>query len=56
MEVIRNVVEKWKSDVSYNGNGFIKVKKESGHNFSSIIVFVIVFVILYAINSGEREF
>lgn len=56
MEVIRNVVQKCKSDVSYNVNGFIKVKKETGHNFSSIIVFVILFGILYAINSGEGEF
>ncbi len=56
MEVIRTVVENCKKDVSFNVDGFIKVKKQSGHNYSSILVFLILFAILYAINSGDGEF
>ena len=56
MEVIRNVVQNTKHDVSFNVEGFIKVKKQSGYNYSSIVIFLIIFALLYVINSEEDEF
>jgi len=50
MDVIRNMVQNIRHDVSFNVTGFIKIKKESGFNYSTAAFFVLLFLLIYFVN------
>ncbi len=57
LEVIRAVVARiGKRDVSADVKDFVKVGRGKGYGVSGVVVFVIVFLVLLVINSGEGEF
>ena len=55
MEVIRSILNNTRHDVSYNVKGFIKIRKEKNANYSTIAFFVIIFFIIYLLNSDDGE-
>lgn len=55
--MIRGVVSRIeKRDVSEDVRGFVKVGKGKGFGVSGFFVFILVFLVLFLINSGEGEF